>query len=143
MQMWSLEAAVAHYKALGAPQDQSALISLLKEVQKENGGGIPKFVLAAIADGCGVRESFLLAVIRRIPGLRLADAHVLEICAGPNCGKCAALAAAAEKLQSPTVTVKFVPCMRMCGKGPNLKWDGTLYHKADAALLCRLAEQTK
>lgn len=23
----------------------------------------------------------------------------------------------------------------MCGKGPNMKWDGKLYHRADEALL--------
>jgi hypothetical protein len=28
--------------------------------------------------------------------------------------------------------------MRLCGKGPNLRWDGTLHHKADEALLRKL-----
>jgi NADH:ubiquinone oxidoreductase subunit E len=137
-----LEEAVAYYKKQGAPSDQSALVSLLREVQQENGGAIPKSALPALTEGLGVKESYLLAVIRRIPSLRLSDMHTLELCGGPNCGKHAALAAAAEKLcKGKNVTLKFVPCMRLCGKGPNLKWDGTLYHKADEALIKRLLEE--
>ena len=138
---FSLEEAVAYYKKQGAPSDQSALVSLLREVQQENGGAIPKSALPAMAEGLGVKESYLLAVIRRIPSLRLSDMHTLELCAGPNCGKHAALAACAEKLcKGKNITLKFTPCMRMCGKGPNLKWDGKLYHKADEALLRSLIE---
>lgn len=137
---WKLEEAIAHYKFLGAPQDQSALVSLLKEVQQRNGGAIPKPMLLAIADACGVRDSYLLAVVKRIPSLRLSDSHLLEVCAGPNCGKCASLAAFAEKLQGGGITVKFVPCMRLCGKGPNIRWDGKLYHQANEALLRELVK---
>ena len=141
--MWNLEEAISYYKKQGAPSDQSALVSLLLEVQQENGGAIPLAVLPVLGENLGVRESFLQAVIRRIPSLRLSDSHTLELCAGPNCGKHAALAAAAEKLcKGKNVTLKFLPCMRMCGKGPNLKWDGTLYHRADEALLKRLLEET-
>ena len=140
---FSLEEAAAYYKKQGAPGDQSALVSLLREVQQENGGAIPLAVLPVLGENLGVRESFLQAVIRRIPSLRLSNSHTLELCAGPNCGKHAALAAAAEKLcKGKNVTLKFLPCMRMCGKGPNLKWDGTLYHRADEALLKRLLEET-
>ena len=38
---WSLEEAIAYYKSQGAPGNQNALISLLKEAQLENGGSIP------------------------------------------------------------------------------------------------------
>ena len=139
--MWNLEEAVSYYKKQGAPSDQSALVSLLREVQQENGGAVPKSALPAMADGLGVKESYLMAVIRRIPSLRLSDMHTLELCAGPNCGKHAALAASAEKLcKGKNITLKFTPCMRLCGKGPNLKWDGKLYHKADEALLRSLTE---
>jgi NADH:ubiquinone oxidoreductase subunit E len=142
--MWNPEETISYYKKQGAPSDQSALVSLLREVQQENSGAIPKSALPAMAEGLGVKESYLLAVIRRIPSLRLSDSHTLEMCGGPNCGKHAALAAAAEKLcKGKNVTLKFVPCMRLCGKGPNLKWDGTLYHKADEALLKRLMEGEK
>lgn len=94
---WSLEDAVLYYKKQGAPGDQSAVISLLREVQQENGGSIPADTLAVIAGAYGVKESFLRAMIKRIPSLRLADTHCLELCAGPNCGKRAALAAFAEE----------------------------------------------
>ena len=139
--MWNLEEAISYYKKQGAPSDQSALVSLLREVQQENGGAIPRSALPALTEGLGVKESYLLAVICRIPSLRLSDMHTLELCAGPNCGKHAALAACAEKLcKGKNITLKFTPCMRMCGKGPNLKWDGKLYHKADEALLRSLIE---
>ena len=139
--MWNLEEAISYYKKQGAPSDQSALVSLLREMQQENSGAIPKSALPTLAEGLGVKESYLLAIIRRIPSLRLSDMHTLELCAGPNCGKHAALAAAAEKMcKGKNVTLKFVPCMRLCGKGPNLKWDGKLYHKADETLLRSLTE---
>ena len=140
--MWDLQEALDYYKKQGAPGDQTALIALLREVQEEH-GGIPAWCVEQCALSLKVKESFLLAVIRRIPGLRLMDRHVLELCAGPNCGKHTHLAALAEKLATDKVTVKFVPCMRMCGKGPNLKWDGKLFHGADEALLRRLLEGEK
>lgn len=132
---WSLEEAISYYKNQGAPGDQGAVISLLREVQRENGGSIPADTLAVIAGAYGVKESLLNAIIKRIPSLRLGDMHCLELCAGPNCGKRAALAAFAETQAPGKFTVKYVPCMRMCGKGPNIKWDGQLYHQADEALL--------
>jgi len=134
---WTLPEALAYYKRQGAPGDQSALIALLTEVQQEQGGSIPKALLPQIADYYSTKETLLLALIRRIPRLRLSDVHTLEVCAGPNCGKAAALAAAAEKLcrEKGNVTLKFVPCMRLCAKGPNIRFDGRLHHKADEALL--------
>lgn len=137
---WNLEEALAHYKKQGAPGDQSAVVSLLREVQAESGGVIPRHVLGKIAEGLDTRESLLLAIIRRLPSLRLADVHCLEICAGPNCGKHTALAAFAEQIKSEKITVRSVPCMRLCGKGPNIRWDGKLYNRADEALLRRLTE---
>ncbi len=139
---WELSEAVAYYKKQGAPGDQSALLELLREVQREQ-GGIPKGMLTEIAGLLGVKESFLLAIIRRQPRLRLRDTHVLEMCAGPNCGKRADLAALAENLCSERcdIQLKFVPCMRQCGKGPNLKWDGTLHNRADETLLRRILSE--
>ena len=141
---WSLEEAISYYKNQGAPGDQNAVISLLREVQRENGGSISAYELAAVAAAYGVKESFLHAVIKRIPSLRLADKHSLELCAGPNCGKQATLAAFAEKLHDTApekFTLKYVSCMRMCGKGPNIKWDGKLYHQANEPLLRSLIEK--
>lgn len=139
--MWTLEEALTYYKRQGAPADQNALRGLLREVQEENGGTIPSHLLKPIGETLGVKESFLLAILKRSPGLRLKDAHILELCCGPNCGKHTALAALAEQLcatHPKSITLKFVPCMRLCGKGPNIRLNGTLYHRADEALLRRL-----
>lgn len=137
---WNLKEAVAHYRSLGAPADQQALIGLLREIQREY-SGIPGACITAVAESYAIKEGILLALIRRIPSLRLAQGHLLELCAGPNCSKHTALAACAEKLAAQgKCTLKYVPCMRLCGKGPNIRWDGQLYHRADENLLRELAE---
>lgn len=136
--MFQLSEAIAYYKRQGAPADQTALVSLLREVQTQF-GGIPASLLPVIAEGLGTKESFLQAVVRRIPSLRMKDAQVLRLCAGPNCGKAASLAKAAETLCAQKgIQLEITPCMRLCGKGPNLKWNNTVYHKADEALLRKL-----
>lgn len=132
---WNLEEAVAYYKKQGAPRDQSAVTALLREIQQENGGSIPMTLVTQTAELLQVKESLLLALVRRIPSLRLSNKHCLELCAGPNCGKHKALAELAEKTCGTNVELKFVPCMRMCGKGPNLRFDGKLYNGADEKLL--------
>ena len=144
--IWNLDEAISYYQKQGAPGDQNALTALLREVQQENGGRIPLHALAPIARAYGIKDSFLIAVIKRIPSLQLADTHCLEICAGPNCCKRAPLAEFVEKTygaKPDNFTIKFVPCMRMCGKGPNIKWDGALYHQADEALVLRLIDETR
>lgn len=143
---WNLEEAVAYFKSQGAPQNQNALVSLLKEIQQEHGGSIPGYLLGEVAAAYGVKESFLQAVIKRIPSLRLDDHHCLELCGGPNCGKHKALAECAKKLHAASggkFELKFAPCMRMCGKGPNVKWDGVLYHQATEELLRKLIGESK
>lgn len=133
-----MEELLSYYRRQGAPGDQTALVGLLKEVQQMY-GALPKWAVAEIAEAYGVKESFILAVIKRIPSLRLQDRHLLELCAGPNCGKHAALAAAAEKLcKEKGIELKFIGCQRMCGKGPNIKWDGKRYQKATEELLREL-----
>ena len=139
---WELKEACDYYKKQGAPADQNALLGLLREIQEEF-GMIPANLLPEAAQLLGAKESFLLALIRRQPRLRLADTHVLELCAGPNCGKAAELAALAEKLCAgkPGITLRFCGCMRQCGKGPNLKWDGKIHNRADEALMRKLLEE--
>ena len=127
---WNLEESVEYYRRQGAPGDQNALIALLKEIQQENGGSIPAWAVSQAAESLGSRESLLHALIKRVPSLRLANTHTLELCAGPNCGKHTLLADYAEKLcKEKGITFRFMPCMRMCGKGPNVKWDGKVYHQ--------------
>ena len=137
---WELDEAISYYKRQGAPRDQSAVLALLREIQQEL-GGIPRYALARMADSFGVKESLFLALIRRVPSLRLADTHVLEICGGPNCSKRGKLAAFGETLKVPGLTVRVVPCMRQCGKGPNIRYDGKLYNGADEALIRRLLQE--
>ena len=140
MEAWNLEEAVEWYRRQGAPGDQTAVKQLLQEVQREFGGSIPSGIVEHVAAGLGVKPTFLLALIRRIPSLRLADTHVLEMCAGPNCGKAAELVKLAEsaKAAGGSFTLKFVPCMRLCGKGPNARFDGQLYHKVTKEQLLEL-----
>ena len=137
---FDLQEAICHYRSIGAPADQSAVIALLREVQTAHGGSIPRALLTTAAEYYGVKEALFLAIIRRIPRLRLADVHVLEICAGPNCSRRGRLAQLAEQYRG-RVEVKLVPCMRQCGKGPNLRFDGKLHHGADEQLLARLMEE--
>lgn len=140
---WNLQEAATYYRSQGAPGDQNALVALLREIQQEQGGTISPDIPEALAVIYGIKASYIGAIIRRIPSLRLGDGHVLELCAGPNCGKHTALAARAEAIAAASggkIRIKFVPCMRMCAKGPNLKWDGKLYHGATEALLKELTK---
>ena len=140
---WDLDEALNHYKTLGAPADQSALISLLREIQLELGGSIPVSAVSSVSQAYQIKEALVLALIRRIPSLHLSDRHCLELCAGPNCGKSTALVVCAEKLQKQYgFTLKYVPCMRLCGKGPNIRWDGTLHHRVTEDLLLQLICQS-
>lgn len=134
---FDLKEAVDYYRRQGAPGDQNALRNLLAEIQDAHGGAIPSGMLPQTAEALGVKESFLSAIIRRVPSLRLADVHILEVCAGPNCSRRGKLAQIAEQYRG-RVEVRLVPCMRQCGKGPNLRFDGRLYNGADEALLERL-----
>ena len=141
---WNLEEALNYYQAQGAPRDQNMLIALLREIQVENNGSIPKHCVNTVSQFYSISESFLTAIIKRIPTLRIDETHCLEICAGPNCGKHTALADCAETLCSKnpgTVSLKFISCMRMCGKGPNIKWDGVLYHNATEELIEELFQK--
>ena len=137
---WNLQEAIEYYRRQGAPADQSALIALLKEIQKEN-CGISRGDIGIITQTLSIKEGLLLALIKRIPSLRLKDTHTLELCAGPNCGKHTALAAFAEKLCKESggkIELKFVPCMRMCAKGPNIRLNGVMHHSMTEDKLCEL-----
>lgn len=136
---WELSEAAEYYRRQGAPGDQNALRSLLSEMQSESGGAIPSYLLGQAAELLGVKETFLTAIVRRIPSLRLKDQHLLEVCAGPNCSRRGDLAKLAEKYRG-RVEIKFMPCMRQCGKGPNIRFDGQLHNAADRQLLARLMD---
>lgn len=142
---WNLREAAVHYKNMGAPNDQSALTAFLREIQEEKGGAIPGFLLPQAAEYLGTKETYLLAVIKRLPSLRLGDQKpVLELCAGPNCPKRANLAGFVEKTygsKPEKFILRYCGCMRQCGKGPNLRWNGKVYNGADEALIRKLVEE--
>ena len=78
---FDLEEALARCRYLGGPADQQALLTLLREVQDHCGGSLPQAALEEIAGALGVKCSFLAAIVRRYPSLRLAGAaHRLELC---------------------------------------------------------------
>ena len=143
---WDLTEAIDYYKHQGAPGDQNVLKQLLREVHQHNGGQVPLTAVDRVCESYSIKKSLVLALVRRTPSLRLSDRHCLELCAGPNCGKHTVLAAIAEKrcrACGDQVELKYVPCMRMCGKGPNIRWDGKLYHQADEVLIEQLTADLK
>lgn len=149
---WNLTEAIEYYRAQNAPQDQQALIALLREVQTENGGSIPACALEEITARLDIRPAVLTAILKRCPGLRThAAPHSLELCAGPRCQKreCARLHSFIEKnyqVKSGEISTKggfsyrLTGCMKNCAHGPSLKWDGKLYSRATPDLLRSLIE---
>ena len=139
---WNLEEALQYYKKQGAPGDQIACVNLLKEIQKEQ-GSIPGWMISQAAAVWNTKESLLLALVRRIPSLRLSDSHLLEVCAGPNCSKRTEIADFVEKTygKNPAdFTFRYCGCMRQCAKGPNIRWDGKIYNAATPELVKKLIE---
>ena len=120
--------------------DGSLTVQLFLE--GENGVPVERRCLAPLdlpyPDGTG--EGLFLALIRRTPTLRLGDQHVLEICGGPNCTK---KWTPVLKNLPENVTVRTVPCMRLCGKGPNIRLDGTLHSGMSEEALRKLLESLR
>ena len=118
---WNLKEALDYYHRQGAPGNQTVLVNLLREIQLERGGSLPMADVTAVCTAWNLKESFLLAVIKRMPSLRLEHTHCLEICCGEGCSQRGRLASFVEKTYGPhpkNFTVKYVGCLRMCGKGP-------------------------
>ena len=147
-----LSALVEDYRARDAARDQQALVALLREIQALYGGVIPQDALAAAAAGLGLKETFLAAVVKRFPSLRTEEApHRLELCGGERCrGRGSArLAAFVERTYGVKpggvsrrggFSYRVGGCMKNCGRGPSLRWDGALHACADEALIRRLIE---
>ena len=142
---WNLEEALKYYQNMGAPRDQGAIISLLKEIQTEM-GCVPQWVITRAAEYYGIAPSLILALIRRVPRVRLENSHLLEICGGPNCPRKKDLMTLVEKRYGKNpreFTLRQVGCMRQCGKGPNIRWDGKMYNGADEDLIRSLVEKAQ
>ena len=73
---WNFEEAIVYYKKLGAPKDQSALISLLKEIQQEHGNSIPGYMVKWIAEAYEIKESFLFAIPFPLESVKVATTYV-------------------------------------------------------------------
>ncbi len=155
MQKWDLYEAITYYQKDGAPQNQDVLIALLREVQEENKGVLPSIAIREIAEQMSVKESFLLAIIKRYPSLHIESApNFLEICGGPNCAKnnsAKLMRFIMEKYKVGSggistkgrFSYKISGCMKHCGKGPNIKWNGEVYNKMDEKKLVQLIENGK
>lgn len=138
---------IEYYRGQGAPGDQQMLIALLREMQEADGGVLSHAMIGEIAQACGVRDSILHALIRRVPDLRSEEApHRLEVCGGCRAG--AALRAEIERtygVRSGSVceaagfSYHVTPCMKNCANGPSVRWDGKLCSRADMALIRSLA----
>lgn len=150
MESWNIHEAVEYYKGQDAPQNQFALVELLKEVQEHNGGVLTDIAVEEIAALLNTKVTFLNAVIKRYPSLKPASApHRLEVCGGKNCavnGSAALLkhirgAYGAESGGISTkggFSFKICGCLKHCGKGPNIKWDGEIYNAATPELIKKL-----
>ena len=139
------------YREQGAPQDQQMLIALLREIQDQSGGVLSEEALEAVAQAYEIRQTLLLALIRRVPSLRLQQApHRLELCV--SCPKGRELRAWVERTwrikpgdccPSAGFCYRTVPCLHNCANGPSLRWDGQLYSNATKELILRLAQGRK
>ena len=131
-----LQEIIEAYRARGAARDQNELVQLLREAQAVYGGVLPQTALDDIAAALGLKRTFLDAVLKRYPSIKTeAVRHSLTVCQGPSCGRRRELldflsraygvepggvAAAGFRLQSGG-------CMKNCGRGPCVRWDGTVY----------------
>lgn len=151
MESWNIHEAVEYYKGQDAPQNQFALVELLKEAQEHNGGVLTDIAVEEIAALLNTKVTFLNAVIKRYPSLKPASApHRLEVCGGKNCaanGSAALLKhiRQAYGVENGGISVSggfsfaVCGCLKHCGKGPNIKWDGEIYNAATPELIKKLA----
>lgn len=142
---------IEYYRGQGAPQDQQMLIALLREAQDASGGVLTREGIETIAQAYGTNVTLLQAMIKRVPGLRFeATPHRLEICGSCKAG--AKLRAFVERTygvksgfgnEAAGFSYHVTPCMKNCGKGPSIRWDGKLYGQADEALIRALIDSGK
>lgn len=58
MESWNIHEAVEYYKGQDAPQNQFALVELLKEVQEHNGGVLTDCLIEDIAALLNIKVTF-------------------------------------------------------------------------------------
>lgn len=125
------------YKGQGAPGDQAALLSCLREAQAACGGMLDGAAQAEIGQVLGVKPSYLQAVAKCISDLKLSGAaHTLTVCQGQNCTRRGAEIRRyleAELGARPGKTFldgkwlyQTAGCQRACRTSPNVRVDGRL-----------------
>ena len=133
----SLQEIVTYYKNQGAPGDQVALLSCLREAQQACGGMLDSAAQAQIAALLGVKPSYLQAVAKRISDLKLSGAaHTLTVCTGVNCTRKGSeirryleqeLGAQPDKtFLGGKWMYRTAGCQRACRTAPNVRIDGEL-----------------
>lgn len=133
----TLQEIALYYKNQGAPSDQSALLSCLREAQQACGGMLDAAAQQEIGAVLGVKPTYLQAVAKRISDLKLSGAsHTLTVCQGVNCsreGKSIHRYLEDELGAKPGKTFlggkwmyQTVGCQRACRTAPNVRVDGQL-----------------
>lgn len=152
---WNLQVAIDYCKEQGAPQNQQALVELLRQVQAQSGGMIPGDALGAIAEAFSMKETFLRAVLKRFPSLRTEEApHLLELCGGERCQmrNCRQLRRFVEETyrvknggisKEGGFIFRVTGCMKNCPNGPSLKWNGKLHSAATKELIQSIIEKKR
>ena len=147
MELHSLEDYIEQYRSQGAPEDQQMLIALMRDAQQLDGGALRQETLDRIASELSVPGSILNAIIRRIPMLRMADApHRLDMCGG--CDGAQELIEDIRRVyqvdkdgvrMKGRFVLRVTGCLKRCGLGPAIRWDGKTYDEADVELIRQLA----
>ena len=131
-----LQEIIEAYRARGAARDQNELVQLLREAQAVYGGVLPQAALDDIAAALGLKRTFLDAVLKRYPSIKTEAArHTLAVCCGKNCAKRDALADFVREeygvhpggVAKAGFRFQAAGCMKNCGRGPCVRWDGTVY----------------
>ena len=147
MELHSLASYIEQYRSQGAPEDQQMLIALMRDAQQLDGGALRQETLDRIASELSVPGSILNAIIRRIPMLRMADApHRLDMCGG--CDGAQELIEDIRRVyqvdkdgvsMKGRFVLRVTGCLKRCGLGPAIRWDGKTYDEAAVELIRQLA----
>ena len=144
-----LKEIIKAYRDRGAARDQNELIQLLREVQTLFGGVIPQKALERTAEKLELKMTFIDALLKRYPSIRTEDApHTLSVCGGKNCARQAALSDFVERTYGVQAggtaeagfRYKAAGCMKKCGTGPCVKWDGDIHTGMTEEKLRKLIE---
>lgn len=125
---------MSYYAGQKDAGSQENAVSALSEVQ-ELYGYIPREKLAEMAEALGVKESFLVQLVKLYPRFKKAPyRHCITVCTGARCGSNGASAVfdavlkAAEAQGDGIFKIQMKECLKECGTAPNIKVDEDWYH---------------